>query len=458
MVSHTLVEAHARSFSVFRTPLSSHVILPYCPLKPWHTSVLAFLLRHTSVPSSSSLAYFRSASKIQVVFSFWYKYPGRTFLLCLKAVSSSHTAVNPHCIPTLSRRRSTVFQLDHWSFLVPNRGVVTRVFVGCRVFGCEMRVKVKLVLEDKLKIWSFESENINELTLPSVLEDVESLFNDQLRKRRLHAKLLYTDKDFGCEVEVETNLDLRSVLNDLADSWKCGEKASCVLTVRETLTVRREDTPLRISPSEACAKLGDEFSATVLSHASQLGERNDDSDEDNDSDCDIIEPDLFPDPPPPPPPQEKETPAATAGDVEAAEPPAKRTKRSRPRRTRGKDVNAPRTTARKNVGLQNQTSRHLWRGRRHSHRQQAGEMRKMQIHNSAGQGLWCQQLQKTHGPRCFSAAQAKTAQRSKRDRWTSSRCCLLQRKSPGRKSARTRLRTKARLNDPQRVSQNWQFR
>ena len=35
-----------------------------------------------------------------------------------------------------------------------------------------MRVKVKLVLEDKLKIWSFESENINELTLPSVLEDV----------------------------------------------------------------------------------------------------------------------------------------------------------------------------------------------------------------------------------------------------------------------------------------------
>ena len=34
-----------------------------------------------------------------------------------------------------------------------------------------MRVKVKLVLEDKLKIWSFESENnINELTLPSVLE------------------------------------------------------------------------------------------------------------------------------------------------------------------------------------------------------------------------------------------------------------------------------------------------
>ena len=75
-------------------------------------------------------------------------------------------------------------------------------------------MKVKLVLEDKLKIWSFESENINELTLPSVLEDVESLFNDQLRKRRLHAKLLYTDKDFGCEVEVETNLDLRSVLND----------------------------------------------------------------------------------------------------------------------------------------------------------------------------------------------------------------------------------------------------
>ena len=99
-----------------------------------------------------------------------------------------------------------------------------------------MRVKVKLVLKDKLKIWSFESENINELTLPSMLEDVESLFNDQLRKRRLHAKLLYTDKDFGCEVEVETNLDLRSVLNDLADSWKCGEKASCVLTVRETLT------------------------------------------------------------------------------------------------------------------------------------------------------------------------------------------------------------------------------
>ena len=195
-----------------------------------------------------------------------------------------------------------------------------------------MRVKVKLVLEDKLKIWSFESENINELTLPSVLEDVESLFNDQLRKRRLHAKFLYTDKDFGCEVEVETNLDLRSVLNDLAVSWKCGEKASCVLTVRETLTVRREDTPLRISPSEACAKLGDEFSAAVLSHASQLGERNDDSDEDNDSDCDIFESDLFPDPP-----QEKETPAAAAGDVEAAEPPAKRTKRSRFRRTRGKD-------------------------------------------------------------------------------------------------------------------------
>ena len=195
-----------------------------------------------------------------------------------------------------------------------------------------MRVKVKLVLDDKLKIWSFESENINELTLPSVLEDVKSLFNDQLRKRRLHAKLLYTDKDFGCEVEVETNFDLRSVLNDLADSWKCGKKASCVLTVRETLTVRREDTPLRISPSEACAKLGDEFSALVLSHASQLGERNDDSDKDNDSDCDIIESDLFPDPP-----QEKETPVAAAGDVEAAEPPAKRTKRSRPRRTRGKD-------------------------------------------------------------------------------------------------------------------------
>ena len=194
-----------------------------------------------------------------------------------------------------------------------------------------MRVKVKLVLEDKLKIWSFESENINKLTLPSVLEDVESLFNDQLRKRRLHAKLLYTDKDFGCEVEVETNIDLHPVLNDLADSWKCGEleKASCVLTVRETLTVRREDTP---SPSEACAKLGNEFSATVPSHASQLGERNDDSDEDNDSDCDIIESDLFPDPP-----QEKETPAAAAGDVEAAEPPAKRTKRSRPRRTCGKD-------------------------------------------------------------------------------------------------------------------------
>ena len=181
-----------------------------------------------------------------------------------------------------------------------------------------MRVKVKLVLEDKLKIWSFESENINELTLPSVLEDVESFFNDQLRKRRLHAKLLYTDKDFGCEVEVETNLDLRSVLNDLADSWKCGKKSSCVLTVRETLTVRREDTPLRISPSEACAKLGDEFSATVLSYASQLGERNDDSDEDNDSDCDIIESDLFPDSP-----QEKETPVAAAGDVEAAEPPAR---------------------------------------------------------------------------------------------------------------------------------------
>ena len=78
------------------------------------------------------------------------------------------------------------------SFLVPNRGVVTRVFVGCRVFGCEIRVKVKLVLEDKLKNWSFESENINKLTLPSVLEDVESLFNDQLRNRRLHAKLLYT--------------------------------------------------------------------------------------------------------------------------------------------------------------------------------------------------------------------------------------------------------------------------
>ena len=99
-VSAPVSEAHARSFSVFRTPLSSHVILPYCPLKPWHTSVLAFLLRHTSVPSSSSLAYFRSASKIQVVFSFRYKYPGRTFLLCLKAVSSSRTAVNPiACIP-----------------------------------------------------------------------------------------------------------------------------------------------------------------------------------------------------------------------------------------------------------------------------------------------------------------------------------------------------------------------
>ena len=170
-----------------------------------------------------------------------------------------------------------------------------------------------------------------------MLEDVESLFNDQLRKRRLHAKLLYTDKDFGCEVEVETNLDLRTVLDDLADSWKCGEKASCVLTVRETLTVRREDTPLRISPSEACAKLGDEFSATVLSHASQLGERNDDSDEDKDSDCDIIESDLFPDPP-----QEKETPAAAPGDVEAVELPAKRTKRSRPRRhARGKDGKVP---------------------------------------------------------------------------------------------------------------------
>ena len=116
-------------------------------------------------------------------------------------------------------------------------------------------------------------------------------------RRRPHASYAPdTDKDFGCEVEVETNLDLRSVLNDLADSWKCGEKASCMLTVRETLTVRREDTPLRISPSEACAKLGDEFSATVLSHASQLGERNDDGDEDNDSDCDIIESDLFPDP------------------------------------------------------------------------------------------------------------------------------------------------------------------
>ena len=49
-------------------------------------------------------------------------------------------------------------------------------------------------------------------------------------------------------------------------------------------------------------------------------------------------------------------------------------------------------------------------------------------------------------------------QRSKRGRWTSSRCCLLKRRSPGRKSARPRLRTKARLNDPQRVSQNWQFR
>ena len=42
----------ARLFSVFRTPFSSHVILPYCLLKPWHTSVLASL----------SLAYFRSAS------------------------------------------------------------------------------------------------------------------------------------------------------------------------------------------------------------------------------------------------------------------------------------------------------------------------------------------------------------------------------------------------------------
>ena len=55
-------EAHARSFSVFRTPFSSHVILPYCLLKPWHTSVLAFLPRHTSVLSSLSVAYFRSAS------------------------------------------------------------------------------------------------------------------------------------------------------------------------------------------------------------------------------------------------------------------------------------------------------------------------------------------------------------------------------------------------------------
>ena len=268
-----------------------------------------------------------------------------------------------------------------------------------------MRVKVKLVLEDKLKIWSFESENINELTLPSVLEDVESLFNDQLRKRRLHAKLLYTDKDFGCEVEVETNLDLRSVLNDLADSWKCGEKASCVLTVRETLTVRREDTPLRISPSEACAKLGDEFSAAVLSHASQLGERNDDSDEDNDSDCDIIESDLFPDPP-----QEKETPAAAAGDVEAAEPPAKRTKQSRPRRTRGKDGKVlpvplhEKTLAFKTklaaiCGVEGATLIDSKRVR--------CEKCKSTIH--LGKDIDVSNFKK-HMARCFSAAQAKTTQ------------------------------------------------
>ena len=54
------VEAHARSFSIFRTPFSSHVILPYCLLKPWHTSVLAFLPRHTSVLSSLSLTYCKS--------------------------------------------------------------------------------------------------------------------------------------------------------------------------------------------------------------------------------------------------------------------------------------------------------------------------------------------------------------------------------------------------------------
>ena len=354
----------------------------------------------------------------------------------------------------ISRYSLYVYQvcvLTDRSFLVPNRGVVTRVFVGCHVFGCEMRVKVKLVLEDKLKVWSFESENINELTLRSVLEDVESLFNDQLRKRRLHAKLLYTDKEFGCEVEVETNLDLRSVLNDLADTWKCGEKAFCVLTVRETLTVRREDTPLRISPSEACAKLGDEFSANVLSHASQLGERNDDSDEDNDSDCDIIESDLFPDPP-----QEKETPAAAAGDVEAAEPPAKRTKRSRPRRTRGKDGKVlpvplhEKTLAFKTklaviCGVEGATLIDSKRVR----------CEKCKSTFQLGKDFDVSNFKNTW-PGAFPLLRRR--QRSKRGRWTSSRCCLLQRKSPGRKSARLRLRTKARLNDPQRVSQNWQFR
>ena len=162
-----------RATSYFRTARWSHgilpywlfyyVLLPYRLLRPWHTFVLQARSKSFSRSGTSTLSY-----------SVWRP--------CRPAV--------PLSTPIASPRRSTVFQLDHWSFLVPNRGVVTRVFVGCRVFGCEMRVKVKLVLEDKLKIWSFESENINELTLPSVLEDVESLFNDELRKRRLHAKLL----------------------------------------------------------------------------------------------------------------------------------------------------------------------------------------------------------------------------------------------------------------------------
>ena len=60
-------EAHARSFSVFRTPLSSHVILPYCPLKPWHTSVLAFF----------STSYFRTVFFVLGILSFCKQDPSR---------------------------------------------------------------------------------------------------------------------------------------------------------------------------------------------------------------------------------------------------------------------------------------------------------------------------------------------------------------------------------------------
>ena len=92
----------------WRGPCKVIFRIPYSPFEPRHTSVLpaeatAYFRTGfftTSYFRTVFFVYFRSASKIQVIFSF--RYPGRTFLLCLKAVSSSRTAASP--------RRSTVFQ------------------------------------------------------------------------------------------------------------------------------------------------------------------------------------------------------------------------------------------------------------------------------------------------------------------------------------------------------------